>query len=251
MSIRDRWPVPGAFDLDGRVVDVWPVRIDAASMTPAFEAVLSVEEKDRSVRFRFDHLRHSYVLAHGALRLLLSRYLNTSPKSIEFTFGQNGKPRLHGNSCLRFNISHSGAIMACALTLGLEIGIDVEEIRSMQDLEGIARHTFCGGEVEDLMSLPPDQRESSFFRCWTRKEAYIKAVGEGLSARLDAFRVTLRPEDPARFLYVGNEERAAQQWTLHNLDLTPGYAGALAYRDAERPVRVFPLLGPADLLDVC
>jgi len=114
----------------------------------------------------------------------------------------------------------------------------------------VATHFFSREESEDLFSLPPDERERAFFLCWTRKEAYVKAVGEGLSIPLDSFQVTLRPGEPARFLHLNHDVSLAQAWTLHNLEVASGYAAALAYRDAPRLVRLQPLIEMEELLNL-
>ena len=136
-----------------------------------------------------------------------------------------------------------------AFTRGCEIGIDLEQIRPLQDMQDMADRFFSAEEARELRSLAADERERAFFLCWTRKEAYIKAIGDGLSAPLDGFRVSIKPGQPARFIHLAHEENPAKHWSLHDLDLAPDYAGALAYWDAERAVKVLPLIDPAELLD--
>jgi 4'-phosphopantetheinyl transferase len=126
--------------------------------------------------------------------------------------------------------------------------VDVEQVRPLEDMTKVSSHFFSREESEELLSLPPDERERAFFLCWTRKEAYVKAVGNGLSIPLDSFRVTLRPGEPSRFLHLDHDVSAAQAWTLHDLEMANGYAAALAYRDAPRPVQLQPLLGMEELL---
>jgi 4'-phosphopantetheinyl transferase len=238
-----------SFDLGGRNVHIWTVRVEASSAVAAqFELVLGPDEKDRAARFRFDNLRRSFVLARGTLRMLLGCYLDVAPASIQFKYGSKGKPALAAPACVDFNASHSGGLAVFAFTAGCEIGVDVEQIRPLQDIQSIADRFFCSEEAADLMSLPADQRQHGFFLCWTRKEAYIKAIGDGLSAPLDGFRVTLHPSQPARFIHLAHDTNLAQRWTLHDLRLAPNYAAALAYRDSERPVAVLPIIDPAELL---
>ncbi len=215
-----------------------------------FERLLAPDEKERAARFRFDHLRRSFVLARGALRTLLGGYLQTSPVSIEFEYGSKGKPALVAPAPIHFNASHSGGLAVFAFTCGCEIGVDVEKIRPIEEMRNIADHFFCPEEAAELMSLAAEQREYAFFLCWTRKEAYIKALGDGLSAPLNRFRVTMQPNQPARFLHLQGDANAARDWTLHDLHLVSDYAAALAYRDAERPVTALPLTDPARLLSI-
>jgi len=199
----------------------------------------------RAAQFRFERDRNSFVLARGVLRTLLGRYLHISPAGIRFEYRPKGKPALALPAGIDFNVSHSGGLAVFAFTAGCEIGVDVESIRPLPDLQSIADRFFCAGEAAELMSLAADQREPAFYLCWTRKEAYIKASGDGLSAPLDGFRVTLRPGQPARFVHLAND--TAQAWSLHDLALASGYAAALAYRDAQRPVVVLPVADPAEL----
>jgi len=238
-----------SFNLTERNVDVWSVHTAGSSaVAEEFEQVLAPDEKVRAAQFRFSHLRRSFVLARGALRILLGCYLDTSPASIRFTYGLRGKPALAVPARVDFNASHSGDLAVFAFTAGCEIGVDVEQIHPIQHMQRIADQFFCPEEAAELMALPVNQRERSFFLCWTRKEAYIKAIGDGLSAPLDGFRVTLQQGQPARFIHIANDMSSAKAWTLHDLQLVPVYAAALAYRDTERLVAVSQILDPAELL---
>jgi 4'-phosphopantetheinyl transferase len=230
-------------------IDVWPIRLVAPdSAVERFAGVLSPEESARASRFRFDHLKRSYLLSTGALRVLIGRYLGINPLLIRFKLGEKGKPRVSGQR-LCFNASHSGSLALFAFTMGCELGVDVEEIRPLVDMNEIAQRFFCAEEAAELLSIPDGERCHAFFLCWTRKEAYLKAIGEGLSAPLDRFRVTLRPEETCRFLHLWNDPLAAEEWNLYNLEPAPGYAAALAYRGFRRRVRMFPVLVPETLLD--
>jgi 4'-phosphopantetheinyl transferase len=236
-------------ELTRRIIQVWPVPIEASNaVVERFRLLLAPDEIDRAGRFRFDHLQHAFILARGALRVLLGRYLGIHPASVQFTYGSNGKPGLVGPTHLRFNIAHSGGLAMFAFTLGCEIGVDVEQIRSLPDMQQIANRFFCVEEAAELMSLPAGQREHAFFLCWTRKEAYIKAIGDGLAAPLDGFHVTLQPGEPARFVHLAHDVSAAKLWTLHDLEVASTYAGALAYRDTQRPVDLLPIVEAAELL---
>ena len=228
---------------------MWSVRIDAGDAEVAnFRLVLSPPERERAAKFRFGDLRNAFILARGALRLLLGRYLDICPDAVEFRYGENQKPALAPEHRVKFNVSHSGGLAVFAFTLDREIGVDVEHIRSLPDMTAIAKRFFCLEEAADLMSLVASERERAFFLCWTRKEAYVKALGNGLSEPLDSFRVTVNPDVPARLVHVAHDSRAAKLWTLQDLALAPGYAGALAYRDSPRPLKLIPTLKPIDLL---
>jgi 4'-phosphopantetheinyl transferase len=233
-------------------VDVWTVRLGAsASVSRAYRNLLSCDEVLRADRFAFAHLRIAFEVSHGALRILLARYLSCTPRELAFTFGPKGKPALHGNSQLQFNIAHSGGLAVFAFSLGFQIGVDIEEVREIPDFEQIAHHYFCPEESSQLLSITDKkQREEAFYRCWTRKESYLKAVGDGLSAPLDQFQVTLLPGSPAHFIHIGNDTSAASPWTLQHLEPASGYVGALAYRSHARDIVLHPPQQPQDFLDL-
>jgi 4'-phosphopantetheinyl transferase len=238
------------FELTDRIVHVWTVRLQAPdAVVERFQSLLAADETDRAARFRFEHLRQSFILARGTLRVLLGRYLKTAPADIALRYGSKGKPTLAAPSRLQFNASHSGELALFAFTLDCEIGVDVEAIRPMPDLEDVAKRFFCAEETAELLSLPATRRDVSFFLCWTRKEAYIKATGEGLSTPLDAFRVTLKRDEPARLVHLARDPIAAGAWTLHDLTPAPRYAAALAYQDAPRPLETFKVVNPKQLLE--
>lgn len=246
--------------LSGREIYVWPVIVRGAdSVVARFESFLSPDELTRAAAFRFEHLRRSFLLARGALRTLVGCYLEISPEKVLFIQGSHGKPHLverGGISApIEFNVSQSENIALFAFTSGCELGVDVERIRPLEDMTRVASQFFSREESEELFLLPPHERERAFFLCWTRKEAYVKAVGEGLSIPLDSFRVTLRPGEPARFLHLNRDMSLAQNWMLHDLEVAMGevseeYAAALAYCDTPRPVHLQPVLEMEELLNL-
>jgi 4'-phosphopantetheinyl transferase len=179
---------------------------------------------------------------------MLGGYLGMAPAAVPFRYGSRGKPALDLSPPVDFNASHSGALAVYAFTAGREVGIDIERLHSLDRMQEIARRFFCAEEAAELEALPEELRERAFLHCWTRKEAYIKATGDGLSCPLDEFRVSLRPCDTARFLHIGHRPEAAGAWTLHDLDLAEGYVAALAYCDSERPLVVLPPIDPSELL---
>ena len=239
------------FDLAERHVHVWSVQTQTSSdVAGRFEQVLVRDERNRASRFGTVHLQNSFVIARGTLRILLGSYMEVAPVSIEFKYGSKGKPTVAAPKCIDFNVAHSGGLTLFAFTAGCDIGVDVEQIREVPDLLGIADRFFCSEEAAELRSLTADQRARGFFHCWTRKEAYIKAIGAGLSAPLDSFRVTLQPSHNARFIHLDYGNSPALAWVIHDLQLATNYAAALAYRDKERPVVVIPIIDPAVLLQL-
>jgi 4'-phosphopantetheinyl transferase len=238
----------GSFQLSSDEVQIWTMPTNASSGVVAyFEGVLDEDEAKRASRFRFSHLRDSFVITHGVLRYLLGRYLDSSPSRICFTYGDKGKPHVVSEANIHFNLTHSDDMASIAFTLGCEAGVDMEHVRQVEEMQQIADRNFSAEEAAELMLLPENERERAFFRCWTRKEAYIKAIGDGLSCALDSFRVTLLPNMPPRLIHIGGDRVAAEMWSLHDLCLAPDYAAALAYRDRERSVSLFPVPDLAEL----
>jgi 4'-phosphopantetheinyl transferase len=238
--------------LTGREVHLYIVRLESSenNFAQAF-SWLSPDEVERADRFRFDRHRRAFVLGRAMLRALLAGYLRMTPEEASFTYGPKGKPALSGAACpLSFNVSNSGDLAACAFTLDCEIGVDVEHRRRLLEIEGIARRFFASDEVSELMRLPEEERPEGFFNCWTRKEAYIKAVGDGLSLPLDSFQVTLQPGVAARMISLDGSTAAAERWTLHAFTPAPDYAGAIAYQDRERPLTLQPLATVDELLEI-
>lgn len=217
--------------LERGTVHVWRLALDqGADRVEDFRRILETHELERAGRFHFDNHRRSFIVARGFLRSVVGRYLKTQPETLRFEYGVYGKPALPTEHALRFNLSHSNQVALVAVTLNAEIGVDVEYVRSDFASEDIARRFFSRAEVEEFNALPQDERVEAFFRCWTRKEAYIKAIGKGLSQALDAFDVTLAPGAAA---LLRADEDDASRWLLRDIEVGEGYAGALA---VERPV---------------
>lgn len=213
------------------VVHIWSVYLDPAPEHVAqMTARLPDYETERASRFYFQQHRRRYRVAHGALRTILGHYLGAEPKSIHFDHGPKGKPSLAdpAHQHLAFNLSHSAELALVGLTLKPTIGVDVEELRPLRDLMRLAEHTFAPPEYEVLKNLPEAQHIEGFFNCWTRKEAYIKATGLGLSQPLDQFHVSLCPGDPAQLLWALDQPDAADHWTFDSYTPFPGYVGAVA-----------------------
>ena len=236
-------------ELSGREVQLWTARLEALESTFARAlSWLSADEAERAARFRFEKHMRAFVLGRAVLRALVANYLRIAPTDVSFTYGPKGKPALAGAPCpLDFNVSNSGDLAAYAFTLNCEIGVDVEYRRRMADIEAIARRFFASAEVAEFTDLADSDRPEGFFNCWTRKEAYIKAVGDGLSVPLDSFRVTLQPGASARMVELDGSASAAERWTLHAFTPAPDYAGAIAYCDRPRPLNVQPLLSVDEL----
>lgn len=237
-----------AFALSRGRIEVWSMRTDVSeAMAAKFEPFLSVDEKQRAARYRFQRLRIVFTVTRGALRCLLGRYSKVHPAAIRFQYGQSGKPALVLDSAFEFNTTQSGDLAAFAFTVGCGVGIDLQKIRPLPEMRDVANRFFSKDEATELALLSPEERLSAFYRCWTRKEAYSKAIGCGLSAPLDQFRVSLAPDEGARLIQTELGPDEAKAWTLHNLCVGADYAGALAYRDRPRFISLFPMLEPIEL----
>jgi 4'-phosphopantetheinyl transferase len=213
-------------------VHVWSADLDRLPGALLREP-LSTDERERGRRFHFERDRRRFVTARGLLRRLLGHYLGLDPSRLRFGYGPRGKPFLAGEDELRFNVSHSGGLALLAFARGREVGVDVERERPVPEAEDIARRYFSAWEERELRLLTEGERRAAFFRCWTRKEAFIKATGDGLSRPLDAFDVTLAPGEPARLVRVEGEPEAAFRFWLEDVSPAPGFAGALAVEGRE------------------
>jgi len=227
------------FKLDEQTIHVWALPIQPSdSIVAGYQDILSPDERKRAGRFCFDHLQRSFIFTRGTLRVLLSHYLAILPKEAPFQYGATGKPRVGIETPFRFNTSHSGDTVLFAFARKCDIGVDVEHIRGLPDMQDIVSRFFCPQETSQFASTPQAEREATFFRFWTRKEAYLKATGSGLSTQLGNFCVTVDALEPARLVYIRSGSHAADVWTLHDLSLSPQYAAAVAYRGTPRSVRL-------------
>ncbi len=237
-STLDRFapPPPDLVPPGERELHVWLVPLDPpAAEVDALRALLAPDEAAREARFRFERHRRRYAVGRGALRTLLGRYLGVVPRAVAFRYGPNDKPYLAlpgalPGGALEFNLSNSEELAVVAVAAGEEVGADVEWLRPMPDALAIAERFFSAAERRVLAAVPEALREQAFFRAWTRKEAYLKAVGTGITVPLDRFDVTLAPDEPPRMLAMEGDAERAAGWTLFHLEPAAGYLGAVAVR---------------------
>lgn len=224
----------GPFD-----VHLWRLELDAPEAHPGHVlATLSADERARATRFRFPVDRRRFITGRGMLRACLGRYLSVDPGSLRFGYTSFGKPVIRepaAGRSLAFNVSHAGGIALLAFGLSRRIGVDIERIDSTLAYEAIARRFFAEGEVAAIRSLPPDLRIRAFFACWTRKEAYVKARGEGITVPLDQFEVSVLPDDPGPALTVHGDPSESSLWLLRSLHVNEQHAAALA---TDSPLRL-------------
>jgi 4'-phosphopantetheinyl transferase len=210
-------------------VHVWIGSLEPADSVIEYLAqTLSPDEVERARRFRFEHLRRRFIAGRGMLRDILGRYTRIEPVHIKFAYGMKGKPRLaQDSSAIRFNLAHSGPLAVYAIAKRREVGVDLEQTHPLDDFHEVARRYFSQAEYAALAALPTSQHIEGFFNCWTRKEAYIKALGDGLSFPLDQFEVTLRPGDPPQLLRVNGAPQEVTRWKLEAFYPAEGYTAAL------------------------
>ncbi|MBN1147812.1 MAG: 4'-phosphopantetheinyl transferase superfamily protein [Anaerolineales bacterium] len=235
------WPLgPEELALSPDVVHVWAAWLDLPSAwRDRLQRTLSKDELERAGRLRFERDRRRYIARRGLLRDLLGRYLGAAAGELRFVYSDQGKPCLapgfeyrRGSppAALRFNLSHSAGLALYAFTLERHLGVDIERLGERIHYEQIAERYFSPQERAVLHSLPPESGALAFYLCWTRKEAYVKAHGEGLSLPLEQFDVSLIPGEAAQLLATRGGLEAAELWGMQHLEPAPGYVAALAVK---------------------
>lgn len=215
-------------------VHLW--RVDLAAVAKAQErwhAVLSLEERKRAARFHFSRDRDYFAATRALLRTILASYLDSDPASLVFRYSEKEKPTLqtsHSIDPIEFNVSHSGDAALLAFSRGKPLGVDIEQVRDNFDFVAIARRFFSEQEQQALASLAPSERCFGFFRCWTRKESYVKAQGAGLSLPLSQFDVSLKPGDEDALLATRPDGDEASRWLLREVPAGEGYLAALCVK---------------------
>jgi 4'-phosphopantetheinyl transferase len=226
--------------------EVHVLRVDLNGLGPmvsALTTILSPDERERADRFRFAIHKRRFILTRGLLRIVLGVCLNRRPGDLRFTYGEYGKPdllRAGATRQLAFNVSHSEDLAVFALTAGTEVGVDVELLRPREDLDALARTAFSPAEFDSYGRFTPAERPRAFYRCWTRKEAFIKAIGHGFAYPLDQFDVSMG--ECAALLRLNGEATAATRWWLQNLATPDPFIGALAIPDINFHLSEFDLL---------
>ena len=232
-TFRDSsWNSPPPGPLADGDVHVWLAALDQPPpLLEQLARTLSDDERTRAERFRFEQHRMRFVVRRGLLRTILGSYLNTDPGRLRFGYGPRGKPSLPApppDQPLHFNLSHSQGLALYAVTRGREIGVDIECVRPLADVEAMAQQFFSAQENAALRAVPPEQRLETFFRFWSCKEAYVKARGDGLALPLDQFDIILTSDEPPRVVdRTAGEAEPVRSWTLRELQPAPGCAAAL------------------------
>lgn len=220
---------------DGVRNDAVEIVVTGLALAPAAvrasASLLSDAERARASRFAFARDARRFIVGRARLRQLLAARLDVRPESVELAYGTRGKPALANcarDGDLRFNLSHRDDVAVYVLAFGREVGIDVEAVRTIPDADAIAARWFSHGEHDAYQALDPREKALGFFNCWTRKEAFVKALGDGLSYGLDRFEVSLAPGEPAKLLRVEDTPGADCGWSLESFSPAAGYVAAIA-----------------------
>jgi 4'-phosphopantetheinyl transferase len=240
------WPLPphnlslGAVD-----VHVWAACLDApVGIISRCASLLPPDEKERAARFRFDKHRNRFIVGRAILRSVLGQHLNCPPEQLRFVHGSHGKPALAselGSGGLHFNLAHSEDIALLAVSRVGPIGVDVEQVRPMTDADELVERFFSARENALFQELAENQKSTAFFNLWTRKEAWLKAIGEGIAHSLNRVEVTFLPDEPARLLALPNESGSNSDWALRELAPARGVVGAIAVPNLQFSLCTFHL----------
>jgi 4'-phosphopantetheinyl transferase len=250
MPIDILWPFPpDQWSLGATDVHLWAARLDLPSGSLVrLAAILSQDESERAARFRFDTHRNRFIAVRGILRSLLRSYLLSPPDELRFEYGLNGKPTLAGrfaDSGLSFNLAHSEDLALIAVTRIGPIGVDVEQIRPVTDADELVARFFSPRESALFQMLPDPERNAAFFNLWTRKEAWLKATGEGIAHSLNRVEVTFLPGEPARILGLPEKPELNNHWALRELTPATGFVGAVALPDLQFSICNYQFVTPA------
>lgn len=220
-------------------VDVWKLSLacSEANLLVAQE-ILSFEEKQRAGGIGSIATRNAFILARAALRCLLGLYQDCNPSLVQFTYELEGKPRLLGEAVQSFSASRSGTIAAFAFSSNTSVGIDVERLRPIPGMSRVIERMFSADEKRQIQGFDPKRHQQAFFAAWTRKEAYAKAIGQGILTPFNEFSVDLNPDEPRPEIRFPAGAASATHWVLHDLSISQEYAAALAYSGSERAISI-------------
>jgi len=223
---------PDHLSLGTSDVHVWAAHLDPPTEELVrFAASLSRDEQERAARFRFERHRIRFIAARGVLRSILATHLDCAPHELQFEYGRNGKPVLatpFADIGLSFNLAHSEDLALIAVTRAKSIGVDVEQIRPVTDVDELVTRFFSPCESALFQTLPTTQKDAAFFNLWTRKEAWLKATGEGIAHSLNRVEVTFLPDEPARLVALPENSGPSEAWVIRELLPARGFVGAVA-----------------------
>ena len=223
-------------------VEVWLISCGSSTESDCFGELLSLDERERAARFHRELDRKRFRVVHTAMRRILADYLKVGPRDIIFSSRMGAKPEfdsLFNGGGLQFNLSHSSELALLAVARGARVGVDIEWMKPKFPIDEIATRFFSAAEISVLNTLPADERVEAFFSCWTRKEAYIKALGEGLSIPLDSFDVAFGSQRAAALLEVRDNPDEVSRWSMYDLNVPKDYKAALVVEGNAHRIRQF------------
>ena len=227
------------FQLDASTIHLWSADLNCTiKQEKNYFSLLSLDEKEKAAKFKFKRDASQYIIAKGILRTLLGKYLLLSPDNLAFTYSKYGKPSLIDYNHLQFNISHAGDKAIFAFTKDVTIGADIELVKKI-DVAKLAGRFFSKNESDYIFQTPVDNWENLFYKCWTRKEAFIKAHGEGLSLPLDGFEVSLDDKEPPKIKSIKWKPNSADDWQLFTFIPFESYFGAVVSRSKNKQLKSF------------
>ena len=238
-DFEEAWPLPPTvFELAPGEVHVWQFGLDSLpALLENYHQTLNEAEQNRAARFYFERDRNRFTTGRAILRNILGLYLNENPTSLQFEYGPQGKPGLvlneNGKDRLEFNLAHSHRLALLAVTTNQRLGIDIEYTKGNIAFNELVARFFAPSEVVTFQRLPASQQPEAFYNAWTRKEAYLKACGGGITGGLDRVVVSFIPGQPARIMEIGQDKKEAARWSLAALHPAPDYQAALV---VETPV---------------
>jgi 4'-phosphopantetheinyl transferase len=219
---------------------VWLIKLDEISKSINYlKAILTEDEILKASKFRFHKDKNCSIISRGALRLLTSKYLNTNPKTITFKYGDYGKPYYSIETDLKFNVSHSGNLAIIGFVLNNDIGVDIEQLKYDFDVMDIVDNYFSQHEIETLKKFPNQELTQGFYRCWTRKESFIKAKAKGLSFPLDSFSVDIKSDEKTELLETKWDKNEKDLWRLFSFSPMKNYVGAVSVKGNIQSVKHF------------
>ena len=247
-----QWPPCSlAPPLAGDEIHVWATTLAVApDILETYAATLSPDEMARANKFKFAKHRNRFIAGRGALRAILGQYLSVGPAGLRFAYSANGKPDFaedFAGSGIHFNLAHTADLAMIAITRIGEIGVDVEGVRPVKNVDELVGRFFSPRESELFQKVPDEQKPVAFFNLWTRKEALLKATGEGITRSLSLVEVSFLPGEPARLLAISGDAVKAAQWRLRELSPAAGFTGAIAiYRGTSKIEHRTPNIEGAD-----
>lgn len=216
-----------SFEIKENEVHIWTLDTSVYSQILSNQSVLSKDESARANKFRFDEDRNTYIVGRIVLRTLLGNYLGKEPSEIDFIYNEQGKPNVINSTGINFNLSNSKSSVAIGICKDSLIGIDIEYNKRPIEIDEIAPKFFSKNEVDQLIVLPSNMQLDAFYNCWTRKEAFIKALGGGLTVPLDQFEVSLLSKEKPSLIGIEWDQDRTQNWKMHSFNKGNDYTGAI------------------------